>query len=210
MLAFREWRLRVTKSDMRPVLQSTARNTLWLSGTLTSDELPELDGHMGTRHGIHGAVPDSSTTFLNASRPRLMGVCVVGAIDVWGRVVHHADGCIRAEHARVLALRVLWPAWRCASGCDRYLLIEPGSAEANPGPIEPYYALRKPCNTTQCGTLMGAGYYPWKVSGEMMGAEIERLLRERYEVPRLAEGEGPWPAPIGARKEERVRDAGTA
>lgn len=167
----------------------------------------------GELHGIHAVVPGHGHHLLTPHSLSLLRVVrVLGAVDCFGRVVEHTDGVVRAEHARVLAVRVVWPDHRCPDRCRAYVVVKPTRSYWNdptppPGPVEEFYVLRKPCGVgVGCGRLRADTVRvfdpwgvevereerPWEVVAETTADELERLLRERYEVPALPHGEGPW------------------
>lgn len=159
-------------------------------------------------HGIHAVLPGATAPFLSrVLLSQLRSIVVIGAVDCYGRVVEHTDGVVRAEHARVLAVRVVWPNARCPDRCPVYWVVRTNRSywdrsDPPPGPIADVYVLRKPCaerwgcrgEVTDPGMMDAIGrQLGWTgVVARATSHELERLLRERYEIPELPHGEGPW------------------
>lgn len=191
MEAYREWRVRCERDTVRPILQSMSYNHLWPDGELTADRVPVLGETLGNAHGVHAALADSTSSYLTKlttrrSQPLLLAI---GRVEAWGTIVGHEDGVIRAEHMRVLALRLLLlpPAEACA--CGRLVVVDGHPLEP------PVYRLRTPCEPGRCGTRR-LGY--WSAStriAETTLVAVESSLVQRYEIERLPEHVGPWQWP---------------
>lgn len=193
MLAHREWRVRIERETLRPILQSMSQGTLWPDGALTADRVPQMGELLGSAHGVHAVLPEGSTTYLtrldrDRGRPLLLAV---GRVDAWGQIVGHDDGVIRAEHMRVLALRlVLLPAAE-ACPCGRLVVVQAHHQSST------LLQLRTPCEPGHCGTrlLGGYGVEPVRIAETTLAA-VESSLLQRYEIERLPDGEGPWYTPL--------------
>ncbi len=188
MEAYREWRVRLEQDTLRPILQSMSYHHLWPEGSLTADRVPVMGEELGSARGVHAALADSRTrllTNLHAQRGQPL-LLAIGRVDAWGAIVGHEDGCIRAEHMRVLALRVMLLVAPQPCACGRLAVVEGYGAGLG------ILRLRTPCEVDRCGTRR-LGYYGQQAAiAETTLAAVESSLIQRYEIERLPDGVGPW------------------
>jgi len=202
-IVFREWRVRIVPETRLPILQSSYQPTFWDGPELTADQPPEDDlnvNRLSQLHGIHVVngdypLPYMQPLFLKTMRshggwPWVM-LLVVGALDVSGKVVEHADGVLRAEHVKILALRVDERVWvRPPCGHDEYGVYS--------GLRQDCWVLRRLCGgQTKCRhDLPMPDEFLYGMSAELQFRTdltwVEQKLCERYEVPRLPADAGPW------------------
>lgn len=193
MLTYREWRVYWSEGDRAPVLYSKFVGFRWSSDRVRADRVPELPaaGQVGGLHGIHSVRGDASNrrflTWPGEPGPRLLAI---GAVDASGVVREHADGIVRSEEARVLALRLVYVPYPAAP-CEHQgtlLVVGRQIAEGDRALV--------PCMCFLGGAGVGppAGAYR-----DMTVEEVEDRLLRWYEVPRFPEPCGPWPPPWGVR-----------
>jgi hypothetical protein len=206
--------VRIELETCRPILQSTFRTTFWPEAELAADTIPEDDvdmNHLSELHGIHAVVADYplgkyQPLYLKTLRSMLAWpfamLAVIGAVDLSGKVVEHEDGVMRAERARILALRVDERVWRRAvCGHEQYYVFS--------GLRDDSWCLRNPCvGVGKCQADIqnqGVAFWYWaspeaELKFKIDLSDLERQLLERYEVPRLPEDRGPWVGrpPMGA------------
>lgn len=103
-------------------------------------------------------------------------IIVAGAVDAYGTVHIHEDGVVRSEHARVLALRLL-PPLKCEH--DNAFILDDRAV----CPVDDRRVIYCPCWHTPPTP---------KRHHKIALSELEKLLLEHYNVPRLPEGTGPW------------------
>jgi len=227
MLAYREWRVFLHRDDLRPILVSTNIATAWVEPEIAADQTPEDTveiGQLGQLHGIHAVTEDHprghGSRFLRtlyASPSMLLAaVYAVGAVELFGRVVEHEDGVLRAERARVLAARLYLRAdVLCSHGCSPDRLCFVGVDDYNvsrggmwgkpaPPPHAPLIILNTLCRAVVGKHVDEARFWRDEESSDvawlrarwrdltrqpyvplLRAREIERLLLERYEIPRL-------------------------
>lgn len=184
-------------------------------------------GHMSDPlHGIHACLPWCSAVFLSKPTTTFshLRLFAVGAVDLQGKVVEHVDGVVRAERVTILALRLVdvclsWDTVSTTQVGERRLSAPCGHTDyhAVSGIYTDYWALRRRCASTSSYGDPSYGYgcdgykeavdyeTPYNVPKEIKltrsVTEIEQQLRQRYEVPRLPDAEGPWPYPWGSGPE---------
>jgi hypothetical protein len=239
MLAYREWRVFLHRDDLRPILVSTNIATAWVEPEIAADQLPEDTveiGQLGQLHGIHAVTEDHprgrGSRFLRTledSSPSMLttGIYAVGAVELFGRVVEHEDGVLRAERARVLAARLYLRAGvLCSRGCspDRLCFVGVDDYDGErkglwgtpaPPPRAPLIYLNTLCRAVISAHVDEARFWRDEECSDvawlrarwrdltrqpyvplLRAREIERLLLERYEIPRLPEDAGPWARPL--------------
>ncbi len=224
MLAYREWRVFLHQEDLRPILVSTYMNTVWIEAELLADMEPESPPYasgLGTLHGVHAATADYPRGQHAAQYLHTIGLrrtChgqpfARGVVDLFGKIVEHEDGVLRASGARVLALQLLMPRVTCGDNCDAWIGCEYGFVVTDglhgPPPHAPLAHLRQRCpigchvaSDEEFWESVEPAVMPVRASWQKLcrggrrpsytTAELERLLLERYEVPRMPDGEGPW------------------
>lgn len=208
-IAFREWRVRWDQVGNAPILQSTFMPVLWTTSSQTADELPEGDtssGVLGTLHGIHAALPWTTSPFLSRrgwpNSSAGVRLIAVGAVDTFGRIVEHDDGVLRAEHVKILALRLVELTF-LPFACEHqnyWVASRRGLRD------EPFWVLRREHVIARveysrpmkhaCATWVAPPGYEQQFVLSL--EDVEARLLQWYEVPRLGADEGPWLPPLGA------------
>lgn len=214
-IAYREWRISWDSKTSEVVLYSTYKDFAWESGSETSDQLPEKldkDHRLGALHGLHAVLDWDQSKFLRKPSSHGPIVFAQGAVDIHGRVRDHEDGVIRAEHMRILALRVVeipYTSPTCLHQDNVYAVNK--TIEGDRLAI-----CHCSCFYRQLGGSGfpgGHGSFDPSVSPLITYRsfsldELETLLIERYEVPRLPLGVGPWEPPWGRGSVPEVDDLG--
>ena len=181
-----------------------------------------LGAHTEPLHGVHACLPWCKTFFL--ARPDMdmisLKLFAVGAVDLQDKVVEHADGVVRAERVTILALRLVdvvrWYDLSYPGGRNETIFGAPcGHTEYHvvSGIYRDFWALRRKCASVSPGLAPKLSYgcdgydkvkmfeapynVPHEVKATVQVAEIEGRLRQRYEVPRLPDDDGPWMPPWG-------------
>ncbi len=186
-------------------------------------------GHVGDPlHGVHACLPWCKSAFL--TRPDmslvLLSLFAVGAVDLQGKVVEHEDGVVRAERVTILALRLVdvvrWYDLSNTGGWNKTISGAPcGHAEyhAVSGIYRDFWTFRRRCASTSSGLSPKLSYgcdgydktigfeppynVPHEIKKTVAVEELESLLRQRYEVPRLPGDDGPWSPPWGRGPQPR-------
>lgn len=203
-MAWREWRIQWSEGDQAPVLYSTFMKFRWSTDRVAAGRVPELpqEGTFGTLHGIHALLEGTANRqFL--TRPTQSGpkLFVVGAVDASGVIREHEDGVIRAEFARILALRLIDIPYAIAP-CRH----QDGLVVINRELLSGDYDLAR-CQCFATAVTDAISEYigqvvlePVVVFRSLSASEVEDMLLRWYEVPRLSEGIGPWEPPWGGRR----------
>lgn len=192
------------RETLEPMLYSTYVNFPWDCAEVSANMPPEheldesgkLRGHLGSLHGIHAVLTEHDSTWITDWKQAGVMIRAFGAVDVFGTVVEHKDGVVRAEGAKILALRVyssdpdLGIAWNRAESAQSSWHTE------FPGREGDYQVcVDKPHFT-------GNGYVFEEVEAQpvpMNVDELEALLLRKYDVPLMDLGRGPWYEPVGTR-----------
>lgn len=196
-----------------------------------SIESKRLGGGPNALHGVHACLPWCDSLFL--TKPSLSWTSIrlfaIGAVDLQGKVVEHDDGVVRAERVRILAIRLIdFVHWTDLSTSGQEMIQRTDlpcvhdEYHAVSGIYRNYWAFRRKCGppigTTTPKTSYGCDGYremidweapynvPHEVKLTLSVGQIERTLLERYEVPRLPVGEGPWVPPWGSGPSPRHMD----
>jgi len=90
ILAYRAWEMKI-KGSLSPTIISSS-NT-WDKEIAFADEVPDISNH----HGLHA-------TRLENWEDNHYNDFVSGIVDLYGKVVEHKDGVLRAECARIVCL----------------------------------------------------------------------------------------------------------
>jgi len=90
ILAYRAWNMKI-KGSLSPTIVSS--NTAWDREIAFADSPPSRDNH----HGLH------ATRLENWESNRYQDF-VSGVVDLYGKVIEHEDGVLRAECARIACL----------------------------------------------------------------------------------------------------------
>lgn len=195
-IAYREWRVFIEPETNEVVLYSTFMFCPWEEGELVADQIPEskidsetgrVIGKMGALHGVHAAKSsvgesDMVTDFTKG----FPMVRAIGAVDVYGLVVEHEDDILRAEAARVMAIRLIQVPGDIALSMDESLKDDKGRFQVKP--------------------FVWNGDFEYVIPAVLMSGDtpltldqLEKRLLTKYQVPRLEPGLGPWYEPIGER-----------
>lgn len=222
MIAYREWRLEWSFADGGPVLKSKYRNFHWLKDVETADEVPDAPilvvqgGGKGggfTRvkslntgvHGIYAWLSWSNHSDILKSVIQVDWLPVVGVIEVFGKIMEHTDGVVRAEHARVLALRI--EIGNRQNTCGHMDYWRTAYTPLSNNPDKGLVPLNPCCTWKNCSMpLATEGIEAGKLAVYAL-PDLEHMLLQRYEVPRFERGEGPWEPPIGAGPTYPPREA---
>lgn len=233
---FREWRVFWSLEEKSPVLVSVFMPFVWEHASATADRLPEKEWggslQLGMLHGLHAldplSLPDDPMRFpsflthpRNERGPKLVAQgAVLGSRPdkPTGRIVYHEDGIVRCEHMRVLALRVGWVPG--PQPCEHKDIVMAAPTNTR---IEDKYVAFGPCVCHQSlETVYVAAYLSGvlDVAPELLfkdknnaplarftPAQLEDLLCQRYEVPHLPLGVGPWEPPWGKGAKAARREA---
>ena len=199
-ICYREFRVLWDEREEAPVLYSMWINFPWTSGTVKADQLPERELQpLGQLHGIHGVLPSARNQVMLTS-PQATGPKVLahGAVDTSGRIVEHDDGVVRAEHARILALRliVVPGSYDCGHG----LVV--GSANLVPGRHYVVGVCTCWIKGEESAFMYGveaSAISESLVRGVCAVRDFEDLLLAWYEVPPLPMGVGRWRSPWGGK-----------
>jgi len=92
ILAYRAWDMKI-KGSLSPTIVSS--NDAWEKELAFADAPP----HISNRHGLH------ATRLENWESNRFQGF-VSGIVDLYGKVIEHEDGVLRAECARIACLLI--------------------------------------------------------------------------------------------------------
>lgn len=216
-LFYREWRVAWSLSEKGPVLYSVWMPFFWEHASATADQLPETewdDNHkLGQLHGLHALDHDTAKRSHFLTQPKSDGpkLLAQGAVTgsrpehASGRIVYHDDGVVRCEHMRIFALRVT--RIRGSILCEHADRLA-ASSEAK-RLSEDHVGLgdcvcRQQLESVYVSAyLTGAAPAPPHLLDQVQifatatVEELEDLLCQRYEVPHLPLGIGPWDPPWG-------------
>lgn len=203
MLAYREWRVLWEETTYQPILYSTVQSMPWKESVVTADKVPGNDEKIYNAHGIHGNLPGRVNNFVSVMHKPLPADIyyyidkrpifrAIGACDFFGVVQVHEDGVIRAEHCRILAVELIVAAREVdGSGencpCGKLFLVFDDRAGGKNRAMKLKYRIA--CVNDHEDWIADHGI---EVVAETSIQRVSQSLRQRYEVYRLPQLEGPW------------------